>query len=182
MTAEISRRNFYQAISPDTLAGRGVDSIEKRVSQWLAQATNIKNGLGKVWSALSGRSPRLLNLADVESNCLIQGSSYLGIQSVSINQIRGSASLGRCNDFDANFRPLKAHNKDRLARVATARQQGLRLPPVALIQIENIFFVEDGHHRISVAQQLGDEEIEAQVTVWHAAGPLPWPQPGAASA
>jgi hypothetical protein len=34
-----------------------------------------------------------------------------------------------------------------------------------LVQIGETYFVEDGHHRISVAQAFGRTEIEAQVTV-----------------
>ena len=37
-----------------------------------------------------------------------------------------------------------------------------------------IYFVKDGHHRISVARAFGQEEIEARVTEWQVAGPLPW--------
>jgi hypothetical protein len=55
-----------------------------------------------------------------------------------------------------------------------ARQQGAKLPPVALIQVGDVYFVKDGHHRISVARALGQVEIEAVVTVWHVAGQLPW--------
>ena len=39
------------------------------------------------------------------------------------------------------------------------------LPLVDLIQIGETYFVHDGHHRISVAQALGQESIEAEVTV-----------------
>jgi hypothetical protein len=32
-----------------------------------------------------------------------------------------------------------------------------------LYQVGDLFFVEDGHHRISVARQLGAQSIEAEV-------------------
>jgi hypothetical protein len=35
-------------------------------------------------------------------------------------------------------------------------------------------FVCDGHHRISVARALGQQDIEAEVMVWQVTGPLPW--------
>jgi hypothetical protein len=34
-----------------------------------------------------------------------------------------------------------------------------------LIQIGDTYFVRDGHHRISVAQALGQKEIEAEIIV-----------------
>lgn len=33
------------------------------------------------------------------------------------------------------------------------------------------YYVRDGHHRLSVARALGQEEIEALVTVWEVANP-----------
>jgi hypothetical protein len=53
--------------------------------------------------------------------------------------------------------------------VAQARQQGLSLPPVELTQVGEVYFVRDGHHRISVARALGQTDIEAEVRVWQVA-------------
>jgi hypothetical protein len=39
------------------------------------------------------------------------------------------------------------------------------LPPVELIQVGDVYFVQDGHHRISVAQALGQRDVEARVMV-----------------
>ena len=54
------------------------------------------------------------------------------------------------------------------------------MPLVRLIQVGELYFVSDGHHRISVARAFGQQEIEAQVTVWQVEGALPWEQSGAA--
>jgi hypothetical protein len=48
-----------------------------------------------------------------------------------------------------------------------ARSEDRALPPVNLVQINNLYFVRDGHHRISVARMMGQVEIEAEVTIWH---------------
>jgi uncharacterized protein (DUF1015 family) len=45
---------------------------------------------------------------------------------------------------------------------------------VVLIQVGDVYFVRDGHHRISVARALGQEELEAEVTCWQVTGSLPW--------
>jgi hypothetical protein len=58
--------------------------------------------------------------------------------------------------------------------VAEAMYMGVPLPPVHLIQVGDVYFVRDGHHRISVAKALGQTQIEANVTVWNVAGALPW--------
>ena len=58
--------------------------------------------------------------------------------------------------------------------LAAARRRGIKMPPVALIKVGQIYFVEDGHHRISVARAWEEQTIEAEVIVWRVAGPLPW--------
>jgi hypothetical protein len=138
----------------------------------------LKSGIGiqttKIWSILSQPSTHLLTLAEVAASCRSLGHSYIGVQQVPLNQIMGSASQGRSQDFDLNFRPQRANVKERCRGIVTARQRGVKLPPVVLIQVGNIYFVEDGHHRISVAHAWGEPEIEAEVTVWQVAGALPW--------
>ena len=43
-----------------------------------------------------------------------------------------------------------------------------------LVQLGDLYFVREGHHRISVAQAMGQESIDAEVTVWLVEGMLPW--------
>jgi hypothetical protein len=43
-----------------------------------------------------------------------------------------------------------------------------------LVQVGDVYFVCDGHHRISVARAMGQQDIEAKVMVWQVTGPLPW--------
>ena len=124
------------------------------------------NWLAKVRSFLTRRSYCLLDLAAVRAACLLHGYENIGPRVVPLNQIIGSASTGRCADFDADFRPTNAYNEPRWLAVAAARYRDRRLPPVNLIQIGSAYFVEDGHHRISVASALGEQVIEALVTVW----------------
>jgi hypothetical protein len=120
---------------------------------------------GKFWSAMLGRQRSLLNLYEVQKGFKLQARTHAGIQLVPITKIKGSE--GRATDFDADFRPLNYHNKDRWVGVAVAHNNEVALPAVELVQINDTYFVRDGHHRISVAKQLGQLEIEADVTVWH---------------
>ena len=100
---------------------------------------------------------------------------YAGLHTVPIEQIRGSE--GRSSDFDRNFNLLQDHCKDRWLGVARAREQDKVLPPVEVVQVRDVYFVRDGHHRISVARALGQLDIEAELTVWQVSGPLPWDAP-----
>ena len=46
------------------------------------------------------------------------------------------------------------------------------VPPVDLYKIGDIYFVHDGHHRISVARQLGITHVQAYVTEIRSKVPL----------
>ena len=129
-------------------------------------AMNTKDILGKMASILPWRSQRLLSLPEIIGNDSVKNALYLGTHSVLLDQIRGSASPGKCKDFDVNFRLVNGHNTKRWTGIYQARTSGRGLPPVTLIQVGDIYFVEDGHHRISVAYALGDAEIEGQITIW----------------
>jgi hypothetical protein len=113
---------------------------------------------------LTGRSRCLLTLEEIETTCTVHVYRSAGIQTVPLSQIRGSE--GRSDDFDRDFYPLQDHNKERWLNIAAARRRGKALPPVELIQVEDIYFVLDGHHRISVARALGQPDIEASVMIW----------------
>jgi hypothetical protein len=74
---------------------------------------------------------------------------------VSSDQIYGSES--RVQDFNADINPLQDYTMGRWLSIATAMHRGLELPPVILIQIGELYFVRDGHHRISVARAQGQK-------------------------
>jgi hypothetical protein len=125
----------------------------------------------RIKSILFGHARRLLNLGAIPPG-QVRGRHYGGIQCVSLNQICGS--MNRTGDFDHHFHPLDDRLRDRWVSVAMACSQDVPLPPVRLVQVGACYFVEDGHHRISVARALGQTAIEAEVTVWDVHGPLPW--------
>ncbi len=141
----------------------------------LYQGTRGRGQRGQFWSALTGRPRRLLALAEVETSRAGPDCNWTGKRTVPISQIQGSQ--GRSHDFDRDFNPLQDHNRERWLSVATARRRGKTLPAVTLIQIGDVYFVGDGHHRISVARALGQQHVEAEVTVWNVTGPLPWQEP-----
>jgi hypothetical protein len=123
----------------------------------------------RLWAALRGRSSHLLDLAAVVAESRINARHAAGLQIVPIQQIQGSE--GRGNAFDAAFHPLQTHTALRWRSIARAGLAGKILPPVELIRIGEIYFVRDGHHRISVARALGQREIDAVVTIWQVEPP-----------
>jgi len=85
---------------------------------------------------------------------------YIGERDISVSQITGS--VGRDEDFDSKFRPLKKHLRDRWVNVY-AMFQNDQVPPIQVFKVGNDYYVEDGHHRVSVAHTIGQLTIRAQV-------------------
>jgi hypothetical protein len=150
---------------------RSLDRGRQRQLQLYRRARE-RGRRGQFWSRLTGRPRCLLDLASVEANCRVQARGDAALRTVSIDQICGSES--RARDYDRDFNPLKDYTRERWLGIAAARERGDALPPVLLDQVGDIYFVRDGHHRISVALALGQKAIEAKVVVWQVEGSLPW--------
>jgi hypothetical protein len=91
-----------------------------------------------------------------------RGERDLGLQTVPIETIVGS--VDRTRDFDRGFRPTSGKARERWERIATAVRRGESMPPVDLYRIGELHFVQDGHHRVSVARAMHQPTIEAHVT------------------
>jgi hypothetical protein len=86
----------------------------------------------------------------------------LGLETITLDSIVGTVARRR-GEFDRSFRPASAGVRGRWERIATARRRGQTMPPIEVYRIGELHFVEDGHHRVSVARALGDTHIEAHV-------------------
>ena len=86
----------------------------------------------------------------------------LGLQVVPLEAIVGT--IDRARDFDRRFRPTSRRVRSRWEQIAAAMRRGAELPPVDLLKVGEIYFVRDGHHRVSVASALGLRDINAYVT------------------
>jgi hypothetical protein len=122
---------------------------------------------GKIMRLLRFFKKRSVSLQDLQSyltSFRVLNRSYKGVQFVKINQILGSE--GRIKDFDKFFNPIHERTRSRWVNIARIRMSGSELPPVELIQVGEIYFVRDGHHRISVARAIGEDFIDAEVIEW----------------
>src|SRR3954452_15660291 len=85
-----------------------------------------------------------------------------GLQVVALEAIVGT--VDRAADFDRGFRPTTTRLRSRWERIAAAQRRGEALPPISLFQVGELYFVRDGHHRVSAAKSLGRTDIDAYVT------------------
>jgi len=118
----------------------------------------------KRWQArLTGHAQHLQAVPTAANGCHLASYHDAGQRSVPISEIKGSEN--RTHEFDPEFHPLTAHLESRWVGVASAMMRGVPMPPVKLIQVDGLYYVRDGHHRISVARELGQVEIDAEVTI-----------------
>ncbi len=122
--------------------------------------------------ALIMRRPReLLSYAAVARSLKVFGEFYKGVQAVPVSKIVGSTTL-RYRDFDRAFLPTQTQTKTRWKRVDAAYYGAVDLPPVQLYQVGDVYFVRDGHHRVSVARERGQEFVDAEIIEVRARVPL----------
>ncbi len=92
----------------------------------------------------------------------VVGREDLGLKIVPLEAIVGT--VDRAADFDRGFRPTSPRLRSRWERIAAAQRRGESLPPISLYLVGDLYFVRDGHHRVSVAKSLGRHDIDAYVT------------------
>ena len=90
------------------------------------------------------------------------GQTDLGLQVVPLDAVVGT--VDRNVDFDRGFRPTSPRLRSRWERINAAQRRGESMPPVSLYKVGDLYFVRDGHHRVSVAKSFGRTDIDAYVT------------------
>jgi hypothetical protein len=85
---------------------------------------------------------------------------FIGMEDIPVERIAGT--LNRQSDFDHKFRPLNKHLIERWVNVYLALEKEGWLP-ILVHKVGETYYVEDGHHRVSIAQALGMTVIPARV-------------------
>ena len=91
-----------------------------------------------------------------------RAESDLGVHKIALDTIVGTVDR-RASQFDRAFRPASPDVRGRWESVAAARRSGAEMPPIDVYRIGELHFVQDGHHRVSVARAVGDKTIQAHV-------------------
>ncbi len=112
--------------------------------------------------ARSAGTGRLLPFEQTRRSVGAYGGLRRGRGTVEVARIVGSA--GKHNQFDDEFMPLRGASPERWKRVDRAYRAGEQPPPVSLYRLDGDYFVQDGHHRVSVARFHGAEWIDADIT------------------
>lgn len=121
-------------------------------------------------SNLTGKSADLLSYNEVRTKLRAMESASRRLEMIPLNAIIGS--VNRYTDFSRSFLPRQPSDQARWARVRVGIETLQGLPPIEVYQIGDAYFVLDGHHRVSVARELGFDSIQAYVTMVHSRVPL----------
>jgi hypothetical protein len=91
-----------------------------------------------------------------------RGERRLGLESIPLATIVGTLDARR--DFDHRFRPTSNRVRERWERLALAQRRGEWIPPISVYRVNGLHYVEDGHHRVSIARAARQDMIDAYIT------------------
>jgi hypothetical protein len=115
----------------------------------------------RVSSGVMASDESLLPLAEVTDRLRISGQHYVGVKPIPVGRIIGS--VDRAVDFDRLFRPRRLPLRRRLRELHNVFPDGV-VPAISTYEVDGMYFVVDGHHRVALAHELGMDYIDAEVT------------------
>jgi len=118
--------------------------------------------LEQIIGRLRGEPVDLLPFEEVRQKLKITSASGHSLKDIPLDAIVGS--VGRYADFTRSFLPKQDSDVSRWAMVMIATTDYAGLPPIEAYQIGDVYFVQDGNHRVSVARELNAATIQAYVT------------------
>jgi nucleotide-binding universal stress UspA family protein len=116
-----------------------------------------------VMGHLTGQNIDLIQYDEVRKRLAKTINKPTELREIPIKDIVGTLSRG--TDFSRTFLPRFEFDKNRWVRVMVANQNDRGFPPIDVYQIGSVYFVIDGHHRVSVLKSVGAKFVTANVRV-----------------
>ncbi len=120
-----------------------------------------KAALQQLFSRFTGSATELLSYEAVRQQLQVTSSVDRGLQEIPLDKIVGS--VGRYKDFTRDFLPKLDRDRERWARVKSAVEDLVGVPPIETYKLGEAYFVIDGNHRVSIAQRIGAPTISGYV-------------------
>jgi hypothetical protein len=127
--------------------------------------------VGDLLSHLLGRPADLLPFDAVRERLELANVVDRGLAEVPLDRIVGSVQRDR--EFTREFFPREEKLRERWEAVEGMARGAPGFAPVELYKVGDLYFVVDGHHRVSVARAVGAPAIEARVKEFETPVPLP---------
>lgn len=118
--------------------------------------------LENIVAHLTGKSADLLSYEDVYELVKEEKPVERGLQEIPLAAIVGS--VGRYTDFSRSFLPRRKSDQQHWAEVKAFVDSAGEIPPITVYKLDQVYFVLDGNHRVSIARQSGLTHIKAYVT------------------
>jgi hypothetical protein len=165
--------NFNQNLLGQTkLQAENIHAFQYNIAINHFRSALFDGWISRIKRRILGQQQWLYDLVSLKPQIALQGGSYSGIKVIGIHKIIGTE--GRAATFDIDFYPVSEESRERWINMAIAYLARIPLPPVELIQVGDVYFVRDGHHRISVARAFGQTAVDAEVVTWQSHPPFPW--------
>ncbi len=110
---------------------------------------------------LRRRPQKLLSLEELKGPLRLESLVDRGLREIPLDRIVGT--LGRGREFSRAFLPRTDASRERWTRIERLATGPEGFPPIDVYQVGEVYFVADGHHRVSVARRLEAPTIEAHV-------------------
>jgi hypothetical protein len=114
------------------------------------------------WLRHRGTPSRLRSLEDALGTAPPRTRRHAGLQAIPLCSVVGTAEPAKARVFDDRFR-VPESSRRRWERLWMANRRGAPLPPISVFKVGDQHYVDDGHHRVSVAYALGMAAIDADV-------------------
>jgi hypothetical protein len=115
------------------------------------------------WLRGRGSGQRLTSLDDVLGAKPPALRRLTGLEPIPLCAVIGTAEPAKARVFDGSFRAPESSRR-RWEGIWLANRRGARVPPISVFRLGDRYYVDDGHHRVSVANALGMAAIDAEVT------------------
>ena len=103
----------------------------------------------------------LLDFEEVSHHLRLGTRTDLGRQVIPIHRVIGS--VGRAHEFDRTFQPREVRLRRIIDQIAANRPNAAD-EPILVYEVDQAFFVVDGHKRLALAVREGRVYIDAEVT------------------
>jgi nucleotide-binding universal stress UspA family protein len=120
-----------------------------------------KAALESFMGILLRRRTDLLSYDLVRNKLRAIESSRRILGDIPLDKIVGS--VNRYTDFSRSFLPRQESDRERWARVRLGVDTQKGLPPIEVYKVGEVYFILDGHHRVSVARDMGMSSIEGYI-------------------
>jgi nucleotide-binding universal stress UspA family protein len=147
-----------------------VDSANHQRAIYDFREARRKAALESILAFIQGKSTDLMSYEQVRENLRPIESARRILEDIPLDKIVGS--VNRTTDFSRSFLPRHESDAFRWASVRAGVESMTGLPPIDAYRVGDLYFILDGHHRVSVARELGQKTIQGNVIPVYTRVPL----------